>query len=138
MKSPVLSSLIIASAGLLIAGCNRSDSDARTAANDTGSAVESGASQLSAATSNAWDEVKDYSYDRREELADRIERNYDNLRATVNDRSAKERLDEAGDRLREAAREVRVATRDNWDDAKDKLRAAWNDVRDRTAQSVAE
>jgi len=127
---------------LLFTACARdNDTAATTAATDPAvpSASTAPGATATAAMTDRWQDLQAYSYDRRNEFAEKAndfaERLDDRIQNAQGEAST--RLAEARDELREAASAVSNATAETWESTKERVGRAWTKA-EAAAQSVAE
>ena len=125
-----LSSLAVA----LAAGCSQQD---RTNAS---TAVQDAYQDTKAAVSNAWDDVRDYSYDKKNDfttsaraMSSRMESEISQLRANYSEANASASRKAAMNQLKNDEADYKAkldalgnATADTWDAAKQNVIAAWD------------
>ncbi len=140
MKTPTSLLLLAAAiipAAFLQVGCSKNDSVASQAEQG----VKTAAASATAAVSDSWDSVKDFTYERRVEFTDgfnrmtaRMDDQTRDLKARggkLTDAAAKDRDDsmnslaEARASLKASLTDLGNATADTWADAKEKVRQSW-------------
>jgi|GEM_PF-3253382 hypothetical protein len=128
---------------LLFTACSRdSDTTATTASSDPmtapGASTAPGAATTTAMT-DRWENLQTYSYDQRNEFAEKANDYAERLDDRIDDArgDASTRLAEARDELREAASEVSNATAETWEATKERVGRAWLKA-ESAAQSIAE
>jgi hypothetical protein len=125
-------------AALIFSGCSKTDT---TSAGDQ---VKAAATSVTNAVSDSWDNIKDYTYDRRVEFSASIDRmtvQLDNKTsdlkakfAAAPDTASKDRAsamkdyDDARADLKAKLADLGNATADTWADAKDKVAQSWKHV----------
>ncbi len=127
-------------AGLMISGCSKP-----SGASAAVSQVKAGAADVASAASDSWDQIKDYSYDRRVEfsaslrrMAGRMDDKTDELKsklAGLPDQAARSRR--SGLKEYAAARAdlkanlsaMKDSTADTWADAREKVDQSWKRLR---------
>ncbi len=132
-KSALLPAAALATLGLAfsLSACSRNHDARTTAATDaTTSATTSAetmATNASAAMQDKWEDLKNYSYDRRTEVAKQANDYAARIDTRIQSVSgeARDRLAEARDDLRSAASEVSNATAETWDATKERVGRAW-------------
>lgn len=104
-----------------------------------GTTATSGSSAMATNANETWENIKDYSYDKRAEFAAKtndyaaqLDRDLQNAKG-----DSSKRLAEARDDLRSAATEISNATADTWAATKERVGRAWQKVQS-AAQNVAE
>jgi hypothetical protein len=147
MNTPLSSVLTLAFActALLSAGCSKSDrTDAKStlkeAAHDTKVVAKEAAHDTGVAISNAWDGVKDYTFDRRSDFSKeakavsaRMEAKTSALRTDYSEAKASSSRRAAMDELRDSEADYNdklaalgTATADTWNAAKNNVILAWD------------
>lgn len=140
-KNPLFLTAGIAalSATVLFTACSRDAGDTpATTASTTESEIKSGMNAATTAMADTWDDVKDYTYERRSEFATKANVYAEQLdrRVQTAGKEASSDLAEARDELRAAANDVSNATADTWDATKDRVARAW--TRAQSAYQAAE
>lgn len=126
-------SLILVAAGTILAGCTKQD---RTEASATAQEMYS---DSKAALANAWDDIKSYTYEKRDDftasaksMTERMDAKVQELRADYSDARASASRKAAMSELKDAQAEYKSklealgdATAATWDSAKQNVIAAW-------------
>jgi hypothetical protein len=143
MKTTLLVSF--AALAAFITGCTKQDrTNANTAVQDayadTKAAVKEGYADTKAAMSNAWDNVRDYSYDRRNDFTNeakamssrmdadlqRLRTEYSEAKASASRRAAMDELKNSEADYRQKLDALGNATAATWDSAKQNVISAWD------------
>ena len=143
LYSRLLFAVALCPAALLPCGCSKND-DAANAVQSAKSSIKETAGEVKARTVATWDEVMDYTYDRRVDFVAEVNRMGSKLddeagslsakRPALSEAAAKDR-DRAVKALAEARADLKSklvdlgnATSDTWADAKEKVAQAWRRV----------
>ena len=133
----------LSAAAILLPGCAKTDTVQSVADNTAATAKDVGA-DIKTTTVDAWDNIKDYTYEKREDFATGVDRMSDkkdtDLRAMnakfagLPDETAKARdravkdYNEARAGLKTDLAELRASSVDTWAAAKEKTNQAWQRV----------
>jgi hypothetical protein len=141
MKTPTispyrLSTVLIAAVALTagMAGCSKQDRA------EAGATAKEAYSDTKAAMSNAWDEVKSFSFDRRDEFTtnakaltakmdaqmSQLKADYSEAKASASRKAAMSELKSAEADYKEKLSALGNATASTWDSAKQNVIAAWD------------
>ena len=126
---------------LLLPGCQ---DEGETPAGEIGSTFEEVSDDIARESSQAWDSLKDTTYDERQtvanffsELGSRTEAGVAELRMRAEElgtdsssawNNARDNFEDAYDRFESRMTDLQNATESNWEDARDATRDAWADV----------
>jgi hypothetical protein len=147
MKTPRSLQFLVASVGLAsvigLSGCSKSDNSAGSAnLQDAKESVKAAAIDVKDAAVSTWDSIKDYTYDKRADFSDHL----DKMDKTMDEKIAEEKAqtpstlsadkqaaikdyDDARADLKARMTDLSNATADTWADAKAKVAAAWQRVK---------
>jgi hypothetical protein len=147
MKTPRSLLFLLATLGPAIvigaSGCSKTDnSSASSNLQDAKTSVVNAAVDVKNAAVDGWDKLKDYTYDKRVEFSDSMDR----MDKTMDDKIAEEKAqapgafsadkqaaikdyDDARADLKARLADLSNATADTWADAKAKVAAAWRRVK---------
>ncbi len=141
------SSFAILAGALIISGpgcskAERAEAEAKTrdALAETGEKVREAYADSKAALSNTWEDVKSYTYEKREDFtaagkamkaemeakASELRAEYSEAKASASRRAAMEELKNSEADYREKLDALGTATAATWDSAKQNVIAAWN------------
>jgi hypothetical protein len=116
-------SLLIAAALFLSAGCSKADKDNAAAV----------AQDIKATAIDSWNSVKDFTFEKRAEFSAYLARTSDDMDSRVTDLKSKGRTvpdyDDARADLKTSLENLNNATVDTWADAKAKAVRAWDRVK---------
>jgi len=130
-------------AAIFFSGCAKSD-DAKTIAQNTEATAKDVATDVKTGAVDSWENIKDYTYDKREDFAAGLDRMSDKKDAEIQainaklaglpddaakarDRTVKD-YNEARADLKIRLAELRSATADTWVAAKEKVSEGWQRV----------
>jgi hypothetical protein len=127
-------SLAALAAAIAVAGCSK---QTRSSATDT---VKGAYEDTKAAMSNAWDSVKSYSFDKRDDFtanakslaakmeaqASEVRANYSDAKASASRKAAMQELKNSEADYKEKVAALGNATAATWDSAKENVIASWN------------
>lgn len=122
-------SVIALGAAVLLSACSRTDNTdtTTTSATTPESTAQARMDSAMASATESWDNLKDYSYDRRAEFevkAQAMAARLDQQATTATGEASRE-LAEARDELRTAASELSNATAETWESSKERVGRAW-------------
>jgi hypothetical protein len=143
MKTPRSLQFLVAGLGFAtvigLSGCSKSDNSAASAnLQDAKDSVKATAIDVKDAAVSTWDSIKDYTYDKRADFSDHLDR----MDKTMDEKIAEEKAqspstlaadkqaaikdyDDARADLKARLTDLSNATADTWADAKAKVAAAW-------------
>jgi len=118
----------------LLAGCAKSERK------ELGDSVKETYQDTKAAMANAWEDVKDYGYEKRDDFrasaksleadldvkVSQLRANYSEAQASASRKAAMEELKNAESDCKEKSRALGTATADTWDSAKKNAQLAWD------------
>lgn len=153
MKRTIITALVGTSA-LLFVACNRNDEPATpgsTNYQDIKSDVRQGVDNMADNTADAWNDLKTYTADRKDEFANGMERQIQRLDTQIQEMrqsssrltgASKERYDDALDNiddkredLVEKLDDIGDATAENWNDFKGEVAEAWEALKKSVADA---
>ena len=130
-------------AAILLSGCAKADA-VQQAAQTTKAAAKDIVADVKTAAVDSWDSIKDYTYQKRNDFADTLNRMASKYDADIREMNAKvkdlpeaaaeerdralKEFNEANIYLKSLLMDLRTGTADTWDNAKKKVAEAWEHV----------